>query len=613
MADEPQFFASWEAAGIYGVEPHGHEEQAFTCPQCSADRKPEHQRTKCLSVNVVKEVFKCNHCSWRGGLDRERRDLPAGRPKARAWVRPEPPATRLLPKSVLRWFAGRGISQATLEHWGIYYAKTYMRESQQEEHTSAFPHTRDGVVINVQYRTSDKKFKLETGAERCFYGLDTLKNPRDPLVIVEGQIDALSCYEVGYRQVLSPPNGAPDPKSQNLDNYFHYLDIDMETLEPYEKIILAGDNDAPGRRLMEELARRLGVERCWQVTWPDDCKDANDVLVAHGKPGLQACLDAAQAWPIEGIKTVRSLMPSIEDLYHDGAPKTTSAGWSTMDPFYRIQLGDFTLITGVPSHGKTRYTSNMLLNLARQEGWRLTLFSPEAKPRRTLQTLIEQYVGKPLHGVGRMALEELWEAGEFMDEHFSIISPGTHKGSTVTELLAYAAIEVKRRGIKGVLLDPWSYITKTPERGQSVTDYVAEKITEIKTWTAHHDCHLWLVAHPTKMRQAVDGDYKGKVPPPTAYDISDSAHWFNGPDSILSIWRDIDLVPSNLLTEVHVQKIRDEYVGTTGMVTLQYDPYTKRYSDLISATGPSPWEAPTTESPWQRTYPSLTQSSLPIP
>jgi twinkle protein len=36
------------------------------CPQCSSQRKKKHAR--CLSVNIEKGVWQCNHCGWAGGL-----------------------------------------------------------------------------------------------------------------------------------------------------------------------------------------------------------------------------------------------------------------------------------------------------------------------------------------------------------------------------------------------------------------------------------------------------------------------------------------------------------------------------------------------------------------
>ncbi|CAD6258672.1 unnamed protein product [Miscanthus lutarioriparius] len=64
------------------------------------------------------------------------------------------------------------------------------------------------------------------------------------------------------------------------------------------RIILATDDDHPGQALAEELARRLGKERCWRVKWPkkndtDTCKDANEVLMFLGPQALRKVIEDA--------------------------------------------------------------------------------------------------------------------------------------------------------------------------------------------------------------------------------------------------------------------------------------------------------------------------------
>src|SRR4030095_869336 len=87
--------------------------------------------------------------------------------------------------------------------------------------------------------------------------------------IVEGEPDKLAMEEAGYLNVLSVPDGAPavvkkgepDPD----DGKFSFLANCAEQLDLLERIVLAGDMDAAGMALEEELARRLGRERCWRV------------------------------------------------------------------------------------------------------------------------------------------------------------------------------------------------------------------------------------------------------------------------------------------------------------------------------------------------------------
>jgi twinkle protein len=49
---------------------------------------------------------------------------------------------------------------------------------------------------------------------------------------------------------------------------------------------LALDNDKSGQAMSEEIARRVGKDRCWKIEYPEDCKDANEVLIKHGAEKL---------------------------------------------------------------------------------------------------------------------------------------------------------------------------------------------------------------------------------------------------------------------------------------------------------------------------------------
>ncbi|KAJ0081566.1 hypothetical protein Patl1_11525 [Pistacia atlantica] len=106
--------------------------------------------------------------------------------------------------------------------------------------------------------------------DKVFYGLDDIEGESE-IIIVEGEMDKLSMEEVAF-VIVSVPNGAP-------------AQVSTKDLPPEDKascIILATDGDLPGQALAEELARRLGKERCWRVKWPksyevNHFKDTNEV------------------------------------------------------------------------------------------------------------------------------------------------------------------------------------------------------------------------------------------------------------------------------------------------------------------------------------------------
>lgn len=94
----------------------------------------------------------------------------------------------------------------------------------------------------------------------------------------------------------------------------------LPALGKVQRYLLATDSDVPGEVLAEELARRLGPENCFKVSWllppltaqpqlprplvAEDSriyKDANDVLLGAGPDGVRACIAAAQPYPVAGL------------------------------------------------------------------------------------------------------------------------------------------------------------------------------------------------------------------------------------------------------------------------------------------------------------------------
>jgi DNA primase len=71
----------------------------------------------------------------------------------------------------------------------------------------------------------------------------------------------------------------------------------MACLRGARTVLIGTDMDAPGERLAEELARRIGTERCKRVSWTP-YKDANAMLVEQGPQAILTALANAQPFPI---------------------------------------------------------------------------------------------------------------------------------------------------------------------------------------------------------------------------------------------------------------------------------------------------------------------------
>ncbi|CAD6258342.1 unnamed protein product [Miscanthus lutarioriparius] len=109
------------------------------------------------------------------------------------------------------------------------------------------------------------------------------------------------------------------------------------------RIILATDDDDPGQALAEELARRLGKERCWRVKWPkkndtDTCKDANEVLMFLGPQALRKVIEDAELYPIRGLFSFKDFFPEIDNYFLGihGDELGIHTGWKSLDDLYKF-------------------------------------------------------------------------------------------------------------------------------------------------------------------------------------------------------------------------------------------------------------------------------------
>lgn len=541
-----------------------------TCPRCSPTRRKS--REKCLSVNTADGTWHCHHCGWSGGLggaDRGGYGAPLPRP---AYRRPDPTPEGDLPASVVEWFASRGIPEWVLDANKIAAGSRFVPQLGREAMTVQFPYFRAGELVNVKYRAHPKHFFMAAGAERILYGLDGIAGAEE-IVVVEGEMDKLSVDAVQGPPAVSVPDGAPAPDATNYASKFAFLAGAEERFAAARVITLATDMDAPGQKLADELARRIGPEKCRRVVWPGGCKDANETLVRLGERAVLDALADAQPYPVAGIVTARDLAGQLEALYERGFDRGSPVHWPAFDRLYRAREGLLCVVTGSPGSGKSHFLDNLMVRLATHHGWSFGVCSPENQPlERHLAGILAVWHGKPFVDgpTPRMTPAEVREGREWAERHFAFVLP---EEPTLGAILERARVLVYRMGIKGFVVDPWNELDHARPERMTETEYVSQALSRLRGFARTHGVQVWLVAHPTKLQKDKDGGY----PVPTPYDISGSAHFANKADACLSVWRD-RLDPA-APTEVHVQKIRFAETGQIGMVEMRFDPPTGRFRD----------------------------------
>ena len=543
------------------------------------------EKTPSFTVNKVKNLFKCFGCGKSGDAIQflsehtgksfievitllcNKYNIIISYEENKVYDRPVY-VKKLPTKDPIEWFKRRGISEQTLIDLKVSQDEQWMPLAEKIIPVICFDYYREGELINIKYRGANKDFKLYKNAELIFYNLDAIQNS-DTAIIVEGEIDALTLHECGYKNVVSVPNGAAtgNQKLTYLDNCWQYF-------ENKKSITIITDNDPPGQLLRDELARRFGKNKCLKVKWPEGIKDANELLLKHGKQSIVDLIHSAEYYPIEGITTMDDMYADVVNYYENGYPKGFKTHAGELDEYLTFLPGQITVVTGIPGSGKSEYADYLMAQLTILHNWNWAVCSFENQPSSYHVTkLMEKFTGKSFQFrkdfSQRINKEEADRSIAIIDNNFTFININAIN-VTLTGILQKTRELVTRKGISGLIIDPWNYIEHHIGEEQTETQYISECLTELKVFALQNNIHIFLIAHPTKIAK---DKRTGKFEIPNLYNISGSAHFFNKTDNGLCIWRDFETG----VVDVYIQKVRYSWLGKTGFTSYNYDTFTRQY------------------------------------
>ncbi len=544
------------------------------CPSCGPERRKKGERSLSLQIESDRALFKCWHCGQQGIVPLEQRTHQVRRSDMNAVAKGN---WEGLSEKSLEWLKSRGISPSTAGKLGLKTTRSYIRAMNAEVECVVFPYFNNGYEYAAKVRAIiDKGFSCN-GSPQTFFNIHNVE-PSDWLIITEGEIDAATLVEAGYTSSVSIPNGAPmkvvdgavDPSE---DGKFRFVWDAKKQIDLAERVVIATDADGPGMAAAEEIARRIGKDRCWRVEYPEGCKDANDVWLKHGQEGIDKLISECKPWPISGLYDSSHFFNQLDEIYEKGVGRGESTGYQSIDEIYTIAPGQLTIVTGQPSSGKSEFVDQLMINLARERGWRHAVCSFENEPRLHIAKLISKYLRKPFFDgiTPRMSKNELEVGKQFVQSNFSFLYQADGSLASLDSILERLRIAVMRHGIRGAVIDPYNYIAKNKDASE--TDWISTMLSQVRLFAQAHDVHVWFVAHPTKMIRSADG----KLPVPNGNDISGSAAWWAKADCGITVHRP-DPVHSPV-SEIHSWKCRFSWIGRQGKAQLVYNTTSSTYSE----------------------------------
>lgn len=278
------------------------------------------------------------------------------------------------------------------------------------------------------------------------------------------------------------------------------------------------------------------------------------------------------------IISISDLAEEITTLHQQGLPRGYSTGWLGMDEFYTVAPGFWTVITGIPSHGKSTWMDCLMLNLIRQ-GWKFIVYSPENQPHALHAAhLIEKYTERPFrHGYHNALMPaDIAEAVSALDDSIRLLAfdgGAAFPSMNTIMFTSHEILEDWTDGPVGIVVDPWNELDHTPVAGLNETQMINHELMLWRQWIRDHgtQVHGFIIAHPQKPQRGKNGTLN----PVGLYDINGSAAWYNKADVGIIVRRTED----EFVTEIDIEKCRFRHIGKKGSSFLTFNPGTCTYRE----------------------------------
>lgn len=480
-----------------------------------------------------------------------------------------------LSEKAIKYMNVRKITKETLEDWKVKQS-TFMGKD-----VYVFQYFDKDILKFVSYREIGKgglKGGCERNTESILWGMWHIDKTK-PLVITEGQPDAMAVWQSGYKNVVSVPSGA---------NNLQWIDNCWEWLKDIKEIILWADNDAPGLKMAKEIENRFDNVK---VIFSEKRKDANEVLYYEGSEKVLEIIE-------ESIKQTPQGMIDISEMEYVSLVNQQDGGIETGFLEYDRHVEDWkeeelTIVFGRNGEGKTTFISQVIAHCL-ERNVKVFLYSGEMSDFKIQDWLYKQLVGnKPEYlrtikckyrDKTEVKPEIIAKVKKWHDGKLFLFDRKAEKYSKDTdkffELMSVAA---HRYGVKLFIID--NLMSKLEENADSLYSDQANFVQRCKEFAIINKVHVVLLAHPNKLKGELKDSEVGNL---DKTDISGSNNIPNKADNIIAVERNWG---DNPTCDTIITSLKDRESGNRKVMKFMFSKKTLRfYNDYTREQVRYSWE-----------------------
>lgn len=508
-----------------------------TCPLCG-DRKDH------FYLNRQTGQFLCWKCDETGNLYELKKKLGDLKIAERAVVqksnRPKISKKKydLLRRKVLGWHNALvsnrkirrklkkkyGFNLATIKDFRLGLMKEYGKQWIVIPHYEGTPDK--PTLVNIKYRTAPskvKKFRRETGLKSVLFNINNLDYSLNYALLFEGEPDTMTAHSLlKIPNALGVTVGAKGFKEE-------WLDI----LDQFEKVYLIYDIDVAGQKGAELVARRIGLNKTYNILLPlsdeDEKLDFNDwYKKGYTQEDFEQLMWSAELFQVRDIVTLRSALTELEaDLYFNKTLDSTTlkTPWESLNrKLGGFSPGDLIVLSGRAKVGKTTFALNLAGNYI-LDNIPTLVYCLEMKPKRLAKKFIQWYRGIEAEMIGKediVATSVLLEKKPLYFAH-------SYK-TNIDEVFEVIRESTRRYGLELVIFDHLHFLIRQENENSNVAALVSAAVRAFKLLAEELGIPIILICQPKKL-----GSFKQRM---TIEDLRDSSSIGQDADTVVIVHRD---------------------------------------------------------------------------
>jgi len=426
------------------------------------------------------------------------------------------------------------------------------------------------VATKVRQVEGKKIWSQGNIGDALLFGQNLFKSGGKYITIVEGEIDAMSVYEMlGSKwAVVSIKNGVQSAV-QNCKQHLEYLNS-------FENVVVCFDTDKPGVEASQKVAQLFEPNKCKIVRL--DYKDPNEYLKMGKAKDFVQDWWSAESYTPAGIVNLAKLG---DELYEEEYCETIPYPWSAMnEKTYGMRTGELVTFTSGAGMGKSSIMRELMHHilknsndnigiLALEESTKNTAFnimSVEANQRLYIKEIRNQFAREQLN---KWQKETIGSGRFFAFDHFGSIGND--------EILSRVRYMAKSLDCKWIFLDHLSILVSGQDDGDERKS-IDVLMTKLRSLVEETGVGLLLVSHLRRPSGDL-GHENGKEV--TLSHLRGSASIAHLSDSVIALERNQQSDDEVIACTTTIRILKNRYTGETGVCSyLHYDKKSGRMSQI---------------------------------